>query len=79
VLNVSLAALVASPVLLGGQLVSLPVFAGAAAPFSITRQQLDARCVGFRARSPGQVLDTAAPWTSPGSHPVTNRTFGMPL
>ena len=33
----------------------------------------------FRNRSPDQMLDTAAPWTSPGYRRVTNRTFGMPL
>ena len=33
----------------------------------------------FRARSPDEMLDTAAPWTSPGCRPVTSRTFGMPL
>lgn len=33
----------------------------------------------FHSRSPGQMLDTAAPLTSPGSLRVTNRTFGMPL
>jgi transposase len=33
----------------------------------------------FRARSPDQMLATAAPWTSPCLPPVTNRTSGMPL
>ena len=33
----------------------------------------------FRARSPDQMLATAAPWTSPGCRRVTSRTFGMPL
>jgi hypothetical protein len=33
----------------------------------------------FRARSPDQMLDTAAPWTSPGCRPVTRRASGMPL
>ena len=33
----------------------------------------------FRNRSPDQMLATAAPWTSPWLHEVTNRTFGMPL
>ena len=32
----------------------------------------------FRARSPDQMLATAAPWTSPWLPPVTNRTIGMP-
>ena len=29
-------------------------------------------------RSPGQMLATAAPWTSPGCHRATSRTSGMP-
>src|SRR6516165_10297704 len=33
----------------------------------------------FRNRSPGQMLATAAPWTSPGFLRVMSRTSGMPL
>jgi hypothetical protein len=33
----------------------------------------------FRARSPDQMLATAAPWTSPGCPRVTSRTSGMAL
>jgi hypothetical protein len=33
----------------------------------------------FRNRSPGQMLATAAPWTSPWLPPGTSRTSGMPL
>jgi hypothetical protein len=33
----------------------------------------------FRARSPDEMLATAAPWTSPWPPPVTSRTSGMPL
>ena len=33
----------------------------------------------FRARSPDQMLASAAPWTSPWLPPVTSRTIGMPL
>ena len=33
----------------------------------------------FRNRSPGQMLNAAAPWTSPGCPRVTSRTSGMSL
>jgi len=33
----------------------------------------------FRARSPDQNLDTAAPWTSPWLPPGYEQNFGMPL
>jgi hypothetical protein len=33
----------------------------------------------FRARSPDEMLDTAAPWTAHGCRRVTSRTSGMPL
>jgi len=59
VLNVGLAALVASPVLFGGQLVTLPIFAGAAPPFTITRQQADAHYVGLSL--PVQMLKSEPP------------------
>jgi hypothetical protein len=45
-LNLGVAALVASPLLLGTRLASLPIFTSAAKPFVITQQQVDARYVG---------------------------------
>jgi cellulose synthase (UDP-forming) len=46
VVNLGFAALIASPVLLGAPLSSLPIFARPAPPFAITRSQVDARYVG---------------------------------
>jgi cellulose synthase/poly-beta-1,6-N-acetylglucosamine synthase-like glycosyltransferase len=45
-LNLGLAALVASPLLVGTRLTGLPIFASAAPPFVITQQQVDARYIG---------------------------------
>lgn len=46
VVNIGLAAVAASPLLLGARLASLPVFIKSATPFVITQQQVDARYVG---------------------------------
>jgi cellulose synthase/poly-beta-1,6-N-acetylglucosamine synthase-like glycosyltransferase len=59
VLTLGIAALVASPVLLGSRVADLPIFAGSAPAFMITRQQLDARYVGVSL--PIQELGSAPP------------------
>ena len=59
VLNLGLAGLIASPLLLGTWLASLPVFASAAKPFVITPQQVDARYPGVSL--PLQLLGTDPP------------------
>ena len=56
VLNLGLAALIASPLLLGTRLAALPIFASAATPFMITQQQVDARYTGVSL--PVQLLRT---------------------
>jgi cellulose synthase/poly-beta-1,6-N-acetylglucosamine synthase-like glycosyltransferase len=58
-LNLGLAALVASPVLVSSRLVSLPIFAGSSAPFVITQQNVDARYIG--SSLPAQILTSAPP------------------
>jgi cellulose synthase/poly-beta-1,6-N-acetylglucosamine synthase-like glycosyltransferase len=59
VLNLGLAALVASPLLLGLRLASLPMFGKSAAAFAITAQQADARYVGVSV--PVRQLTSAPP------------------
>jgi cellulose synthase/poly-beta-1,6-N-acetylglucosamine synthase-like glycosyltransferase len=59
VLNLGLAALIASPLLFGTRLASLPVFVSAAKPFVITQQQVAARYAGVTL--PVQSLRTEPP------------------
>jgi hypothetical protein len=69
VVNLGFAALIASPLLLGAPLGSLPVFTRPAPPFVITPSQVDARYVGVSL--PAQTL-----WSQP---PILEHDLGIRL